>query len=39
LSDPEAEYQETLVKAAALHTALQTGVGATGFADSAVASG
>jgi hypothetical protein len=39
LSDPEAEYQETLVKAAALHTALQTGVGATGLADSAVASG
>ena len=38
LSDPEAEYQETLVKAAALHTALQTGMGATGLADSAVAS-
>ena len=37
LSDPEAEYQETLVKAAALHTVLQSGVGATGLADSAVA--
>jgi anthranilate/para-aminobenzoate synthase component I len=37
LSDADAEYQETLVKAAALHTVLQTGVGATGLADSAVA--
>jgi para-aminobenzoate synthetase len=36
-SDSEAEYQETLVKAAALQTALQSGVGATGLADSAVA--
>ena len=36
LSDPEAEYQETLVTAAALHTVLQSGVGATGLADSAV---
>jgi para-aminobenzoate synthetase len=33
LSEPEAEYQETLAKAAALHTVLQSGVGATGLAD------
>jgi hypothetical protein len=37
-SDPEAECEETLMKAAALHRVLETGVCATGLADSAVAS-
>jgi hypothetical protein len=38
VSDPEAECEETLMKAAALHRVLETGVCATGLADSAVAS-